>query len=160
MARTWRDYPAEALPSDSSDSSDSPPNDRELTPNGANGPNGKAIPPIILRGLAWLENAPAPRVRCPEAWPGVVADALRMARDGWAEQALALGWTELDLFGAVPDRHGDPAGDGLAVKLSGRKLLAICASFATVQDHPGGRSFLYRSTDSGAVLLWEIGRGR
>jgi len=113
-----------------------------------------------LRGLTWLENAPAPRVGCPEEWPEIVADALRLARDGWAEQALALGWTPLDLFGAVTDRRADPAGDGLAVKLSGRKLLAISEGFATVENGPHGRAYLHRSNNAGARPLWELGRGR
>jgi hypothetical protein len=64
----------------------------------------------------------------------------------------------LDLFGAVTGKQGDPNGDGLAVKLSGRPLLALCASFATVRDGPSARSYLYRGKNAGAALLWELGR--
>jgi hypothetical protein len=62
------------------------------------------------------------------------------------------------MFGAVADKAGDPAADGLAVKLQGRKVLAICARFATVADANAGRSYLYRGSNEGTRLLWEIGR--
>ena len=94
----------------------------------------------------------------PDLWPLVVADALGLARDGWAAKAMALGWTDPDLFGAVPDPDGDPAGDGLAVWLGGRKLLAITAEYAVAEDVGGGRSYFNRSTRLGTTLLWDIGK--
>jgi hypothetical protein len=105
------------------------------------------------------------RMPCPTGingrlWQAVALDAARLVADGWAAAALGLGWSALDLFGAVTDKAGDPVADGLAAKLQGRKVLAICASFATVTDANGGRFYLYRSPSEGARLLWELGRGQ
>ncbi len=116
-----------------------------------------AIPAPCADGLRRLRSMPSPRLVRPDAWPRVVSDALRLARDGWASKALALGWSPLDLFGAVTDSLGDPAGDGLAVWIAGRKLLAMTADYAVVEDGPGGRSYFNRRESEGAVLLWAIG---
>jgi hypothetical protein len=89
----------------------------------------------------------------------VVRDADELASQGWAAKALQFGWSSLDLFGAVTQPDGDPAGDGLAVRLAGRRLLAICEGFATVEDPGGGRSYLHRGDTSGARLLWELANG-
>lgn len=103
---------------------------------------------------------PCPSRVDPRQWREVVVDCQRLVLDGWALHALSLGWSPLDLFGAVPDASGDPDADGLAVRLAGRKVLAICASFATVADADGGRTFLYRGNNTSARLLWELGRAR
>ena len=121
---------------------------------------GDALPGTVNAGLALLSKTPAPKAIGSELWSEIVKDALALASDGWAAQALALGWSPLDLFGAVTDPDGDPAGDGLAVKLEGRRVLALCATFATVADAGGGRTYLYRGHNDGARLLWALDRGR
>ena len=115
------------------------------------------LPAACASGVRRLQSMSRPRLHRPHLWPVAVSDALRLARDGWAAKALALGWSEPDLFGAVPDPNGDPAGDGLAVWLNGRELLAITAQYAVVGEQ-GGRSFFNRRTRDGAVLLWELGK--
>jgi hypothetical protein len=159
MSRSWRDYAARA-PRDNSDNSDeralAEPEEAAFVPIV---PFFTVLPAFIREGLEKLGEAPAPRLLRPEVWPGVVADAQRLATEGWALQALGLDWSALDLFGAVTDPSGDPGGDGLAAKLEGRRVLAICASFATVADADGGRSYLYRRTDPDARLLWDMGGG-
>lgn len=159
MARSWRDY-ASASKRDNCDNSDKR---ADLEP-----PAGAFVPivpfvtdlPALVReGLVALSTAPAPRLIRPELWPGVVKDALRLASDGWALSAINLGWSPLDLFGAVPDKHGDPEADGLAVRLGGRRVLAICGTFATVTDGER-RSFLHRGNNAGAWLVWDLGRAR
>jgi hypothetical protein len=162
MARSWRDYGAEgesAGPRDNSDNSDTragaEPETGAFVPNV---PFVTALPASVQEGLIALGKAAAPRLCNPELWPATVTDAQRLASDGWAAQALSLGWSALDLFGAVPDAGGDSQGDGLAVKLNGRKVLALCASFATVADASNGRSYLHRGSTEGARLLWELGR--
>jgi len=117
------------------------------------------LPDHVATGLDQLRLMPVPRRVDPAAWSAVVADALRLEREGWATQALALGWSELDLFGAVTDPEGDPAAEGLAVKLGGRRVLAMCETFATIADPGGGRCWHYRGNNEGAVLLWELGHG-
>lgn len=159
---SWRDYARKVEEpvgpcANSAISANSPVEAAQAASNGTIGTNG-TLPDAIIRGLAALAKSPAPRVRCPEIWPQVMADAARLASEGWAANALSLGWSLLDLFGAVTDPEGDPDADGLAVKLSGRRLLAICKGFATVAELKGGRSYLYRGDTRGAQLLWELGR--
>ncbi|WP_395000408.1 hypothetical protein [Sphingomonas sp.] len=101
-----------------------------------------------------------PRNLNPTRWPIAVRDSVKLGADGWAAKAIALGWSDLDLFGVVAAREGDPDADGLAVKLAGRRLLALCASFATIDSVAGGRVYLHRGNNDGARLLWTQGRGR
>lgn len=117
-----------------------------------------SLPEELGQGLVRLRSMPMPRISTPSVWPDIVEDATRLARDGWARIALGLGWTAIDLFGAVPGKAGDPAGDGLAVKVGGRRVLAICDKFAIVSDGPGARTYIYRGNNEGARLLWELGR--
>ena len=146
----WLERAAALDGSDNSDNSDN------SSPIGTIVTNG-TLTASITDGLGVLAEAPAPRVRCHEAWPQVTADAQRLASEGWAGTALSLGWSELDLFGAATDPEGE---DGLAVKLNGRRVVALCRSFATVADPRGGRTFLYRGGTDNAQLLWALGRGQ
>ena len=118
------------------------------------------LPPAVADGLTLLRSMRAPRLAQPDRWPVAASDALRLASDGWAAKAIALGWSQLDLFGAVPAPDGDPDADGLAVKLGGRTVLAICASFATVSSSGVARTYLHRGNNAGAVLMWALSRGR
>lgn len=160
MARSWRDYQGTSPPCDKSDNSDkragSEPETGAIVPIV---PFVTALPPTVRDGLAALARLAAPRLCRPELWPRVVADALRLATDGWATQALSLGWSPLDLFGAVPDPAGDPHGDGLAVWLSGRKVVALTADGAAVLNGDTGRTYFLRPRAPGAVLIWALGRG-
>ena len=117
-----------------------------------------SFPKPVTDGLQRLRSMPAPRGVSPAVWAEVVADALSLARDGWAAKAIALGWSPLDLFGVVPDSLGDPADDGLAVWLGGRRLIALCGTYAVVKDDGGGRSYFNRRQAEGAVLLWRLGK--
>lgn len=119
-----------------------------------------ALPGTISAGVASLDEARCPIKAKASHWVAAVRDAKRIAEEGWAAQTLALGWSAVDLFGAVTDPAGDPEADGLAVRLNGRKLLALCGSFATVANEPRGRAFIYRRTNEAARLLWALGRGR
>ena len=115
-----------------------------------------SLPDDVAAGIRRLKVMRAPRLQEPGMWAIAVAGAAYLVKSVWAAKALALGWSLLDLFGAVPDRDGDPAGDGLAVWLAGRKLLAITAEYAVVEDVGGGRSYFNRRTAPGAALLWAL----
>jgi hypothetical protein len=159
---SWRDYARaiESRPEPCANSvirAERPLSDHPSPPIGTNGTNG-TLPEPIRRGLQLLAESPAPRVRCPELWPQVAADAARLASEGWAAKAIGLGWTALDLFGVACELRGPADNDGLAVKLGGRRVLAICRSFATVADAGGGRTYLYRGNAQATRLLWELGR--
>jgi hypothetical protein len=118
--------------------------------------NETRLPQHVSAGLQRLRSMPVPRGIAAPTWAEVVVDAVALGATGWAAEAMALGWSDLDLFGAVTDPRGDPAADGLAVKLCGRRLAALSESFATIAGADGGRAWHYRRDTAGAVLLWDI----
>lgn len=164
MASSWRDFLPRVLAEReglavSDVSAVSTPEPGADAPNRTNCTNC-TLPADLAAGLLSLKTMACPRAVKSEAWAQVVRDALALADDGWAHQALSLGWLPLDLFGAVTDPAGDPEANGLAVKLNGRRVLALCGSFATVENGPNARAFIYRGTNEGARLLWALSRDR
>lgn len=163
---SWRDFARKLEPDGidraiSANSAKSPVDGLETAPNGTNGTNGTtSLPPDVTAGLARLAGMACPRDVDPAAWSETVRDAVVLAEEGWAYQALSLGWSPLDLFGAVTGRDDDPHADGLAVWLSGRKLRALSAIAATAVDAAGARHCFNRPRATGARLLWELGGGR
>lgn len=149
MAKSWRDYASS--PRDISDISDVSP---AATATVANVTNVAGLPPLVRIGLAKLREMAVPTGCNPEGWPRLVADALRLASEGRAQQALALGWSDLDLYGAATS---DDEQDGLAAWLRGRRLLAITKDFASAEI-AGGRAYFNRSTRNAGQLLWDLGR--
>jgi hypothetical protein len=130
-----------------------------MQPNGTNDANGTApLPADVLTGLRRLRTMAAPRITRLEVWPQIVADAQQLVDDGWAQQALALGWHELELFGVGAKSSADF--EGLAVWLAGRRLILIDDRSAIAADGDG-RSYFNRPPNfdpSGAAYLWEFGR--
>ncbi len=118
----------------------------------------------LARDLRDLERSPPPRGVDRQAWSIVVADAIALARGGWVESALALGWTEIDLFGVNPRDSWEFS--GLAVWLRGRQLFLVDERMALAGDadtravfHRGGWG---HGRDMGPVTpvpLWRVGRG-
>lgn len=122
---------------------------------------GRRLPPLIVEGLERLRSMPAPRLRKQSVWGEVVADAWRLANEGWATSALALGWDTLDLWGVSPAAGGLAGMEGLAVWLAGRRPVLIDADSCIVADAPGSsaRSIFYRRPADGRVLLWDLRGG-
>lgn len=120
----------------------------------------QSLPSDVRAGLVTLQAMAAPRLARPEVWPGVVADAGCLASDGWAVQALSLGWTPLDLWGCSPVVGGNPDHEGLAVWLGGRRILLIDERTCLVDTRAGGRAMFTRRDPAGAVLLWDLGRAK
>lgn len=94
------------------------------------------LPGDVVDGVRRLKVMHPPRLLRPDAWSIVVADAALLVESGWAASALKSGWSTVEIFGAVPDLAGDPASDGLAVWLAGRKLRMITAERAVVENGP------------------------
>ena len=116
------------------------------------------LPAACADGLARLQAMPTPRITRPEVWLAIVADALRLARDGWAAQALALGWSIAEIWGCSPVRSGNPDHDGLAVWIDGRRVLLLDDGCCIVETGPNARSVYNRRGAGGATLLWDLGR--
>lgn len=115
----------------------------------------------LAQDLRRLDAMPAPRVVGRGAWRPIVDDALRIAREGWAASvlalALALGWSEADLFGIGP--LDDVEFAGLAVWLRGRSIVMVDEARAIVAE--GERRAAYhrrRSIGCEPVILWRFGR--
>ncbi len=122
-------------------------------------PETFGLPLEVADGLRRLLDQRPPHIARREVWPGIVADSIGLARDGWASKALALGWSAHDVFGTGPD--GDRSFDGLAVWLGGRRIVGIAAN--TARTSGGGlfhRETYLRSSSPrlSPVFLWEFGR--
>jgi hypothetical protein len=107
------------------------------------------LPNSMTYGLIQLERMPAPRGATPEVWREVVSDAIRLRDDGWAAQALALGWEPIHLWGWSPDR------DGLAVMLRERRIALIDEASAIIDDGGKSRVYYWARPMPAAKLLWE-----
>jgi hypothetical protein len=103
--------------------------------------------------LSLLNVAIVPRSILPARWSQILADADVFLRR-WGKQALALGWSEVDLF-AVPPGPERWGRGGLVMALSGRPVIAMTAEAATIQRPQGPATRYYRRDKPGAVLLWD-----
>jgi hypothetical protein len=94
------------------------------------------------------------RLLSPENWAGVVVDAETLLMEGWAGQALRLGWQPVEVFG-VSDSY-----DGLAVWLNGHKLVLLDERGAIAINGIGGKTRFYfdRRDPAGAGMLWDWAR--
>ena len=104
-------------------------------------------------GLARLRNANQPLCGGAGPWARLVADALELA-DAWAPQALALGWSAIDLFGVDPNGARRLDRNGLVASLEGRKVVAVTSNAATLATRSGGLLRHYRRHKPGSVPIW------
>lgn len=119
---------------------------------------------VELEGLAgeWLDrirslrNSAAPMAITADRWQQVRADAEKLVLH-WGDTALGLGWEASDLFTVPrgPERWG---GNGLAVLLCGRRVVAMTAETATIPNRVGAPNRYMRypwQQASRGVLLWD-----
>ena len=116
-----------------------------------------SLPQTITDGVAKLRSGWRPRAVDGAEWGAVVDDVRRLVADGWAEQALALGWSAHDVFGIGPGGAADWL--SLAVWLSGRSVSMMDDHRAFT--HEGAVYHLERwgrpnTTFVEPVLLWEL----
>jgi hypothetical protein len=122
------------------------------------------LPTDVVTGLRLLDRMQAPPgLENPASWRPVVADALRLSNEGWATQALELGWSRHDLFGVGPT--DDWEFSGLAVWLAGRTIVTLDGACAVAASgHGFGSIFIRGGMGHGThptvtpVLLWEFAR--
>lgn len=118
------------------------------------------LPADLSDGLRALRSMLRPAMANPQNWSGIVRDCLALADDGWAVQALALGWEPLHLWGVSPAIGGFVDLEGLGVWLNGRRILALTEASCIVQDGPSARSIFNRRPMGGAVLIWDLRKDR
>jgi hypothetical protein len=104
-------------------------------------------------GASALETVNPPPHVDRSRWNTILEDAAHLLA-GWVNQAVELGWSDLDLFGIAPP-SGDPNSNGLAVWLNGRPLRALSEDFAVVVTEEGGRFYFNRPREPGPRLLWD-----
>lgn len=108
-------------------------------------------------GIDQLQSMRAPRITKREAWPEIVADAVRISEEGWASQAIGLGWELMHLFGVEPSSDPDTWEYSLAVILAGRSIRAVDADSFYLSDGGVRRFFAHRPRPALTKYLWELG---
>lgn len=117
---------------------------------------GLGLAPDISGGLERLRIMRRPRIKRPELWDEIKADALRIATDGWGSQAIALGWEPLHLFGYQPS--DDPDDCSLAVELAGRSIVAVDADRIYLRSGDVRSFFEKRERPLLTRYLWDFDR--
>lgn len=109
--------------------------------------------------LARLNSTKPPADVPLQRWRRFIDDCGHFLDQGWDVQAIALGWTPLDLFGCDRERpfaRIDQA--GLLGLLNGRKLVALTSYTATTELPAGHRQTYQRiPLETGRVVLaWAL----
>jgi hypothetical protein len=111
-----------------------------------------------LEALARLDRANPPADIPLKRWRRFLDDARLFIENGFAAQAIGIGWHPLDLFGCDRDRpfaRIDCA--GLLWLLNGDKLIALSQNTATMEARTGTRLTWRRtSIEPDRVLAWEL----
>jgi hypothetical protein len=83
----------------------------------------------------------------------LVIDTTLFAKRGWAAKALALGWTEQELFAL------SPSGDwlGLTARLYGSPIIALDADAVTIREPHGHYRLRRTEPTKDAIMLWDLG---
>ncbi len=118
--------------------------------------NGQVLAANLMAGLDKLRTMAAPRITKPEVWPEIVADSLRIETEGWASQALALGWDARSLWGVEPSADPDPWDYSLAVMLAGRSIRAVDEHRFYMRNGDVRSFFERRPRPALTKYLWEI----
>lgn len=119
----------------------------------------RGLPADLVAGLKSLRTDSGPIITRPEVWPEVVADAIRLAGEGWAVKALALGWQPIQLWGS-PMPGGSVDDEGLAVRLCGRRIVLLDEASAIMESAAATRAVFNRRPMDGAILLWDLPKVR
>lgn len=114
------------------------------------------VPRRWAESLARLHPDRPPRGFTPARWLEVVNDS-GILLDRWGANLQALGWTDVELWGcdaSAPDQRLDLA--GLALAMSGREVVAVTSSTATIRTASGVLTFYRHPKDEPRTLLWEM----
>lgn len=118
-----------------------------------------SLPADLMDGLAKLRSGWQPRKVDAAEWGAVVDDVRRLVVEGWAANALALGWSPHDVFGIGPGGSNDWL--SLCVWLGGRTVTMMDDHRAFTEEGPvyylerWGRP---NTVFVEPIFLWELGR--
>lgn len=116
---------------------------------------GSGVPREWAEAFATLDRATPPKNMHPQRWHQIINDG-GVFLDQWGEQALALGWRAVDVFGLSktgPSARFD--GMGLVACLRGRPVVAISDRSARIATDHGHQTF-YRTAMGESVAIWDL----
>ena len=118
---------------------------------------GAGVPRAWAEGYAALTAMPSPTGFSSERWRRIV-DAAGVFLDRWAAEAIACGWSDLDVFGcdaAAPDKRFDCM--GLAVLLDRWEVSGIDEAGADLVTETGAPlRYRRRPLPGHTILLWQL----
>jgi hypothetical protein len=120
---------------------------------------GAGVPRRWAEGYAALSTMPVPTGFSQERWQRI-ADATGTFLNRWATEAIRCGWSDLDVFGANPDKP-DARFDamGLVLLLDRCEVVSIDEHGADLVTSTGARQrYRRRPLPSDTVSLWEVVR--
>lgn len=115
------------------------------------------LPADWRAGFAEFCVMPSPDDFPTHRWQQAVHDGFAFLST-WGMDAVRLGWSATDLFGASPAAPWARAGMlGLIPLLNGDTVVALDTDAATIETRSGSRLRYRRHVASGRVCLWQIG---
>lgn len=123
-------------------------------PLSRDGTVGTSLPAELRLGLKRLRLMATPRIVMPQAWPRVVASGLLIATEGWASQAMSLGWDAYALWGVDPS--ADPKDFSLAIELASRSIRAVDEDRFYLREGDVRSFFARRECPALSKFLWEV----
>jgi hypothetical protein len=122
-------------------------------------PSVGSLPREIADGVHAILSADGAQGIPPQRWPRVQRDVMRLHEGSWAQQALNLGWTVVDLFGCdrrAPWHRLDRG--GLVLLIGGHEIAELTGDNAALRTSTGSvLRFRRRPPATPPVaLLWEL----
>ena len=122
---------------------------------------GANVPRRWAEGFAALCSMSQPVGFTSERWRRII-DATGAFLDCWAAEAIACGWSDLDVFGCDPDR---PVARfdcmGLLMLLDRCEIVGIDEGGADLVASPEARlRYRRRPIPAATISLWQLGKGR
>jgi hypothetical protein len=119
---------------------------------------GSPVVAVWRDALASLDPDDAPACIRPDRWRRLLLDADAFLTD-WGNQAAALGWSTIDLFGCSPGFARRLDRDGLVTGLEGRVVTMMTDTHAMI-DAGDGKLWRHERRDRpGAVTWWSATHG-
>jgi TubC N-terminal docking domain len=131
----------------------------DAPPEGTTVHSVAGLPQEIVDGVRAILSADGAQGIPPQRWPRVQRDVMRLLEGSWAQQALNLGWTVVDLFGCdrrAPWHRLDRG--GLVLLIGGHEIAELTGDNAALRTSTGSvLRFRRRPPATPPVaLLWEL----